>query len=351
MVRFIRRTVVLLVAAIIVLAGLVVLFGKVFSGPRYTGPISDHFDGTRFVNLRAQDHGGLRAFLRWQMSRAPGPWVEREVTPGPKPPARVGRGELRVTFINHATVLVQQDELNLLFDPIWSDRASPVAWAGPRRHHEPGLAFDDLPRIDAVLISHNHYDHMDLPTLRRLQEKHVPRFFVGLGNAALFVDAGIGPVIELDWWTTVPLSADVNVTGLPAQHFSNRGLFDRDGTLWLGFGVKGPAGLTYFAGDTGAGPHFQQILERVGAPRLALLPIGAYRPEWFMERVHVTPAQAVAAHDTLKAGTSVAIHHGTFSLGDDGQDEPVTALTTALAADGKERRFWALKPGEGRPVP
>jgi L-ascorbate metabolism protein UlaG (beta-lactamase superfamily) len=188
--------------------------------------------------------------------------------------------------------------------------------------------------------------------LRRLQEDHRPRFFVGLGNGALFVGAGIGPVTELDWWQTATLSPDLTLHGVPAQHFSNRGLFDRDRTLWLGYALVGPAGMAYMAGDTGAGPHFAQIRRRLGSPRLAVLPIGAFRPEWFMSGVHVAPGEALAAHDTLGASTSLAIHYGTFALGDDGQDEPVARLRDALAHHGSpEPRFWVLQFGEGRDVP
>jgi hypothetical protein len=168
-----------LLALIATLALIIVVLGKVFSGPRYVGPASDHFDGAQFHNQRPGPHGGWRDFLRWQLARRPAPWENRVVSAGQRPVDRVARGELRVTFINHATVLIQQDGLNILTDPIWSERASPVAWVGPERHHAPGIAFEDLPRIDVVLISHNHYDHLDMPTLRRLQEKHLPKFYVG----------------------------------------------------------------------------------------------------------------------------------------------------------------------------
>ncbi|HEY0714371.1 MAG TPA: MBL fold metallo-hydrolase, partial [Polyangia bacterium] len=166
---------------------------------------------------------------------------------------------------------------------------------------------------------------------------------------------GIGPVRELDWWQSADLAPEVTVTAVPAQHFSGRGLFDRDATLWAGFVIKGPAGVSYFAGDTGSGPHFQEIKKRFGPPRLALLPIGAYRPEWFMERVHVSPAQALEAHDALGAQTSVGVHHGTFSLADDGQDEPRLGIEAAVSARNAKQagsiRFWTLAPGEARPVP
>jgi L-ascorbate metabolism protein UlaG (beta-lactamase superfamily) len=246
-------------------------------------------------------------------------------------------------------VLLQQDGVNVLTDPIWSLRASPVSFVGPRRHHPPGLRFLDLPPIDAVVLSHNHYDHLDLPTLRRLQAAHHPRFFCGLGNQALLERAGLQRVTELDWWQSVPLTATVELIAVPAQHFSNRGLFDRDRTLWLGYVLRGPAGLAYFAGDTGAGPHFAEIRKRLGAPRLAVLPIGAYRPEWFMSAVHESPAQTLEAHQQLGAGTTVPMHFGTFALGDDGQDE--APRTLEAAATGAAARVRVLEFGEALEVP
>jgi L-ascorbate metabolism protein UlaG (beta-lactamase superfamily) len=347
--RWLRRIAVVLGALVLLLAALVVGLGWYFSGPVYQGPVSDHFDGTHFVNMRAVPHGGFGAFLRWQRTRQLGPWAEREAPPGPRPPARVPG--MRVTFVNHATVLLQQDNLNVLTDPIWSLRASPVSFMGPRRQHPPGLRFEDLPPIDAVVLSHNHYDHLDLPTLRRLQEAHHPRFFCGLGNKALLERAGLQRVTELDWWQNVPLTDAVELIAVPSQHFSNRGLFDRDRTLWLGYVLRGPAGLSYFAGDTGSGPHFAEIRKRLGAPRLAVLPIGAYRPEWFMGPVHETPQEALAAHDQLGAGSSVAIHFGTFALGDDGQDEPKQALEDAIARAHSSARFHVLDFGEALEVP
>jgi L-ascorbate metabolism protein UlaG (beta-lactamase superfamily) len=265
----------------------------------------------------------------------------------------VPRGTLRVTFVNHSTVLLQVDGVNILTDPIWSERCSPVTWAGPRRHRPPGLRFEDLPPIDAVVLSHNHYDHLDLPTLRRLVAAFPRvRLFAGLGNAAFLRGKGLYNVTEVDWWQELPLSRDVTLVSVPAQHFSSRGLCDRDGTLWTGYAFRSSAGLSYFAGDTGYSPHFGEIRERLGPVRLAVLPIGAFRPEWFMDPIHVSPRQAVQAAQDLGSELTVPMHYGTFDLGDDGQQEPVEQLKRALEAAGPAApRFWVLGFGEGRELP
>jgi L-ascorbate metabolism protein UlaG (beta-lactamase superfamily) len=320
------------------------------AAPRYHGPLSDHFDGSRFHNL---DPGwqGEGSFLKWQLTRQRGFWPEWiEAEPGPPPPDQVGDGRLRVTFVNHATLLVQLDGLNILTDPIWSERCSPVSFAGPKRHRPPGIRFDDLPRVDVVLVSHNHYDHLDLPTLRRLQLLHRSRIVTPLGNGALMARGGVFGVQELDWWGTTRINDQLLVTQVPAQHFCARGLSDRNRNLWGGFVIEGPSGRVYVAGDTGWGRHFEQIAARFQPIRLALLPIGAYLPRWFMKPAHIEPAEAVEAHLVLGAGTSVAMHYGTFNLGDDGEEEPVVALRRALAERGSPR-VWTLDHGEGRDIP
>lgn len=305
------------------------------SVPVYEGPGSDHFAGGRFRNPSPDERHGFLDFLRWRLTRRPGSWRSwTDSPPGDPPPRTVAGGRLRVTFVGHATVLVQMDGLNVLTDPVWSDRVSPLTWAGPQRVRRPGIRFEDLPPVDVVLISHNHYDHLDLATLKRLRDEHHPRFVVPLGNGALLESEGVVGATELDWWQDISVGEGVRVLCVPARHFSGRGLSDRDRTLWSGYVIEGPSGAVYFAGDTAAGPHFAQVRERFASVRLALLPIGAFLPRWFMRPIHVSPEEAVEAHETLGARTSVAIHFGTFPLGDDGETEAVEGLGRALKERG-----------------
>jgi L-ascorbate metabolism protein UlaG (beta-lactamase superfamily) len=277
-----------------------------------------HFDGRKFFNPNGNRARGLRDVLRWKWTTRPEPSPEfvDDVTPS-RPPASVGPAELRITLVNHSTVLIQSGGQNILTDPVWSERASPVSWTGPRRRRAPGVRFEDLPRIDTVLISHNHYDHLDLDTVRRLGA----RFVAPLGVGKLLRSVGVEAVEEVDWG-----GAAGTIHCVPAVHFSGRGLFDRDRTLWCGYWIETPAGGVYFAGDTAFGDHFAAIRERFGRPRLALLPVGAYEPRWFMSSVHMDPAEAVRAHEILGAGTSVAIHQGTFQLADESLDTPRRVL-------------------------
>lgn len=318
------------------------------AAPHYHGPVTDQFDGEHFLNLdpAIREQG---SFLKWQATRKPGFWPDWiDEDPGPPPPERVGGGRMRVTLVNHATLLLQAGDCNILTDPMWSARCSPVSFIGPRRHRAPGLRFRDLPPIDAVLVSHNHYDHLDIPTLHRLQWRFAPRIVTPLGNARLMGRHGVNAT-ELDWWKSVRLSESVEVTLVPAQHFCARAISDRNRNLWGGFVVSTPAGKAYFAGDTGFGTHFERIAERFAPIRLAMIPIGAYLPRWFMRPVHVDPSEAVEAHLRLGAEASVAMHYGTFHLGDDGEQQPLDDLRAAIAAKGVDS-FHIVRHGIGLEV-
>jgi L-ascorbate metabolism protein UlaG (beta-lactamase superfamily) len=281
-----------------------------------------HFDGTRFFNPNGSRDRGFLDVLRWKLTSRPeaSPRFVSDVRQS-VPPRHVENSEVLATVVNHSTVLLQQRGSNILTDPIWSERTSPVSWAGPRRHRAPGVWKEDLPDIDIVLLSHNHYDHLDLPTLRWLAGRGSSTFVVPMGVAKLLRSEKIGPVHELDWGETRTLGG-TTISCVPAFHFSARGIFDRNKTLWCGYVISGQKGIIYFAGDTGFGDHFSWIRERFGSPRLALLPIGAYEPRWFMSPIHMGPDEALKAHEILGAATSIAIHHGTFQLADDGIDTP-----------------------------
>ncbi len=312
--------------------------------------LPSHFDGRHFRNLVPRRHG-FGALLRWLVSRRQGPWRRwTGAAFGPSPPQNSER--LRVTFVNHTTFLLQLDGINILTDPIWAERASPLSWIGPRRHRPPGIRLEDLPPIDLVLLSHDHYDHLDLVSLRRIAGEHRPTIYTGLKNGHLLAKHGIGNVVELDWWQEAAARSDMWITAVPAQHFSGRNPFFRDRTLWCGFVVQTEDVTLYFAGDTGAGPHIEQIAEHFPEIDLSILPIGAYRPEWFMGEVHMSPADAVEAHGKLRSKVSVASHFGTFSLADDGEDEPPEVLRELLErADLGDSEFWVLGFGEGRDLP
>ena len=264
----------------------------------------------------------------------------------PRRPPTVRPDDVAVTFVGHATFLIQTASTNLLTDPVYAERASPVSFAGPRRVRAPGVRFDDLPAISLVLLSHNHYDHCDLGTLRAIDRRFRPRLVTPIGNGRLLRSAGIRQVEEIDWWqhaNTAPLT----ITLTPAQHFSARGMLDRNRALWGGFLIEAAGRRIFFAADSGYGPHFREIAARLGPFDLALLPIGAYEPRWFMKDIHMNPGEAVQAHLDLGARHSIAMHFGTFQLTPEGIDEPVRELTKALRDRGvPPERFRTLDVGE-----
>jgi L-ascorbate metabolism protein UlaG (beta-lactamase superfamily) len=281
-----------------------------------------HFDRTRFYNPGGPQARGFLDALRWKLtSRSePSPSFIADVAQT-IPPRKVEGRQVGITLVNHSTVLVQSSGFNLLTDPIWSERASPLFWIGPRRRRKPGVRIEDVPPIDAVVVSHNHFDHLDLATLRRLAIRGRSTFIVAAGGARLLRGENIEPVQELDWGEALTISG-FRIHCVPAMHCSAPGIVDRNKTLWCGYVIEFAERLVYFAGDTGLGDHFAWIREKFGAVDLALLPIGAYEPRWFMSPVHMSPEEAVRAHDILRAKISIAIHHGTFQLADDGVDTP-----------------------------
>lgn len=351
-----RRLLLSLLAVVLVFAlGGLFIGACVLAAPTHKGPPSEHFDGSKFFDQKPA-RAGLPALIKWQTSRSPGAWPEWiDAKLGPPPPRVVDEpGRLRVTFINHATMLVQMDGVNILTDPIWSERASPFDFVGPKRVRPPGIRFEDLPPIDVVVLSHNHYDHMNVETLLRVRDAHKPIFLAGLGNDLFLAEQGI-EARAVDWGDSVDVKG-VQVHSVENQHFSNRGVGDNDGTLWSAWVFEGPtAGRVYFAGDTGFGTHFKRAGEKFPGLRVAILPIGAYKPEWFMGPVHTTPAQAVQGQLDLGAPYAIGMHWGTFQLADEAYDDPERDLLTALdrseRATGKRPVFWALGFGEGRDIP
>jgi L-ascorbate metabolism protein UlaG (beta-lactamase superfamily) len=310
--------------------------------------MSDHFDGRRFMNPTGPATQPFTAVPRMLLARRT-PWPLRIDEP-PRRPAPLDDACAVVTFIGHASFLVQTSAGNILIDPMYSKRAGPLGVLGPRRVRPPAVRFEDLPPISLVLLSHNHYDHCDRRTLRRLAQRFDPLGVTPLGNGALMRSAGIRRVEELDWWQQAQTTA-LPVTLTPAHHFSARTALDRNRALWGGFTVVAGAARIFFAGDTAYAPFFRDVRQRLGPIDLALLPIGAYEPRWFMQSVHMNPAEAVQAHLDLEAAESIGMHFGTFQLTTEGIDEPLRALDAACRARHLPRsRFRTLGFGESMRV-
>ena len=252
--------------------------------------------------------------------------------------------QIQITWVGHSTFLIQMDGFNILTDPVFNDRSSPFSFGGVKRLVPPGLRFEDLPPIHVVLISHNHYDHLDEHTVKRLGGK--PKYLIPLGLARWFKKRKIDNFTELDWWQS-SFSDGLKLHCVPTQHFSGRTLFDRNKTLWSGWIVEGQKGKVFFAGDTGYSPAFKEIGNRFGPLRISLVPIGAYRPRWFMKPVHVDPPEAVMIHRDTNSRQSIASHWGTFKLSDEPLGEPVLYLEKALREAGVDRKdFIIMKFGE-----
>jgi L-ascorbate metabolism protein UlaG (beta-lactamase superfamily) len=305
---------------------------------------SDHFDGRRFFNPTGAPGEPFTSVPRLLLEPRT-PWPQHIDEP-PQRPAPLNDARAVVTFIGHATFLIQTAAGNVLTDPMYSQRAGPRNLVGPRRVRQPAVQFDDLPPISTVLLSHNHYDHCDRRTLRMLADRFDPAVVTPLANAAHVRSAGIRRIEELDWWQEAK-TPSLSITLTPAHHFSARTPLDRNRSLWGGFTLVAGSARIFFAGDTAYAPFFRDIRRRLGHIDLALLPIGAYEPRWFMQAFHMNPAEAVQAHLDLEATESIGMHFGTFQLTTEGIDEPLRALDDARRARNiAPSRFRTLGFGE-----
>jgi L-ascorbate metabolism protein UlaG (beta-lactamase superfamily) len=316
----------------------------------YGGPVSDHFDGERFFDTHSSPLKKTTDLLRFFSGRGEA-WPEWAPSPhSDRPPARVEGKKIRVSYVGHVSVLIQTAGLNILCDPVWSERASPFTFVGPKRVNDPGIPFEALPPIDLVLVSHGHYDHLDVATLSRLAAAHRPRVITPLGNDTIM--HAYDPAIRAeayDWEQRVDLGRGFAVTPVGTRHWSARNLWDRNKALWASFVIETPNGKIYFVGDSGYGEghYFKTARERHGPFRLTMLPIGAYEPRWFMGDQHMNPEDAVRALADCGAEFALAQHHGTFKLTYEAIDAPREALAAALkAANISPERFRALLPGE-----
>lgn len=296
-------------------------------------PITDHFDGTYFYNKDLSSHGARRFFdvLKWRLEGGVQEWpVFIDNQHQPKLPSNITHNEVFITYINHSTELIQLQDLTILTDPVFSERVSPISQIGPKRVREPALILSNLPKIDVVVISHNHYDHMDILSLIEINKSHHPYIFVPLANAKYLKALHSEKIIELDWWQEYHLNQHQSIILTPAQHWSGRGLFDRYKSLWGGYLIVSNNMKIFFAGDTGHNHFFQEIAQQYNSIDIAILPIGSYEPRWFMQRYHMNPEEAVLAHLDLKSKLSIATHFGTFQLSNEAIDDPIKDLQEAL---------------------
>lgn len=323
-----------------------VSIGCKISEKGYTGIKSEHFNGKKFFNPNGKKTNGLKEVFRFFRTRKPTKWAENYETYTRDTLIENNKTDsLKIIFVNHSTFLLQIDNLNILTDPIWSTRCSPFQWMGPKRNRPPGVTFNSLPKIDLVLISHNHYDHLDENTIKELQKEHNPQFIVPLGVSHFFKRLGIYNVIEIDWNEEIQFK-NIKITGTPAVHFSSRGIYDRDKTLWCGYLINGSKQI-YFAGDTA---YDDTIFKTIGDENpnidISIIPIGAYKPNWFMSPIHTNPTEAVKIHLDLNSKKSIATHFGTFALADEGQGEAIKDLTEALLKSNVSKNQFMV-PEEG----
>jgi len=322
----------------------------------YQGPKSDHFDGKRFFNPWDPGSNLFYKVMYWKMTSKRKPWPEFDENQQLDiPPGHVNGNTLRVCFVGHSTMLIQTQGVNILTDPTWSNRASPFKHFGPSRCSSPGVRFEDLPPIDLILISHNHYDHLDIDTINKIWLRDDPRIVAPLGNDSVIRNENPSIQVEtLDWHQKIQFRENINLHLTPCQHWSGRHLSDKNKALWGAFVISTPGGNIFFCGDSGYGNGdiFRQIYEEFGSFRFAMLPIGAYEPRWFMKYSHMDPKEAVNAHKDLGGPYTAAIHYRTFQLGDEGFDEPNSYLKHSCNMLKVDReKFRALNIGEAWYIP
>ena len=326
------------------------LFLPVSCNSYYEGKVSGHWDGSRFFNPGKPMEKSFIDLLKWKLGVRPEPWPAfAELKAYDHPPRRVLGKELRISSVGHVTVLLQTGGVNILTDPVWSERVSPFSFLGPKRVHPPGVRFAQLPPVDVVLISHNHYDHLDLKTIRDLWLRDRPRIIAPLGNDRIIQRKYPDIAVEtFDWGETAVINPEMAIHLEPMHHWSARSPFDHNKALWAAFVVAAEGGNIYFAGDSGygQGDYFRAAREKFKEFRLAILPIGAYEPRWFMSYQHMNPAETVQAFHDLGGPMVLPTHHSVFPLADDGYAQPLGDLRAALAADGEAgKRFLPLLPG------
>jgi len=349
-----RLLFILFLAALFAYDSMTVKAAQAETPPEKQTPAHHTTDG--FRNIYQYPEHGFASFLRWKLGRVPEeqpaiphaqiiPYVPESIAPDYRRIDHPDPAKIQITWIGHSTFLIQVEGINILTDPIFNSRSSPLG-IGFTRKSPPGMPFDRLPAIHAVLISHNHYDHLDLYTVKKLG--NAPKYFIPLKLGQWFLDQKITNHVEMDWWDSAMFKG-IRIVSIPSQHFSRRTALDGNKTLWAGWVLETKRGKILFAGDTGYSPHFKEIREKLGSMRVAFLPIGAYRPRWFMKTIHMDPPDAVSAHNDLQAQQSIAMHWGTFFITDEPLGEPPLYLKkTMKEASLPDDSFLIMKFGETR---
>ena len=320
------------------------IVGYLLSSAPYRGSITDHFNGKHFLNFEKSRMPGPRDMIRFMTGGPREKWPSAIASAAGQKKHEGNRDSIR--YLGHAMFLITLGGRTILLDPVFR-KAGPLGIFGPARFRKPGLALHDLPKIDLILVSHNHYDHFDVSAVKYLISRYSPRLLMPLGCGNALPASFRKNLTELDWWDSLEAVERIKISAVPARHFSGRGLFDRNRSLWCGFVIEYSGSVIYYAGDTAYGKHFAAIARRFPGIDSALLPIGAYRPEWMMEGIHISPADAVQAFSQLGAGKFVAYHHRTFRLSWEGPDTPERELYAASNARNiPEHRILAPREGE-----